>query len=88
MYTLAEVKALLEMGFSTADIRALAEAGEPVVAESPVAEAPAPKTTPDWIVQHGINKAARRTLAAQMRARKEPITPTSWKKAKKAAGIA
>ena len=96
--TTAEILELVKAGFTPQQIVELQSASP--AAHGPVAAAPdaprsAGKSTPDWIVQHGINKAARRALAAQMRADgriTKAMTPAqrqaAWAKAKKAAKIA
>lgn len=84
---LSEIRTAVDLGFTLAEARELV-LGAPVAAESPVAEATLPKAVPSWIVQHAVNKAARRTLAAQMRAKGQQPKGAAWAKAKKAAGIA
>jgi propanediol dehydratase small subunit len=49
---------------------------------------PAKPVTPEWIVTAAQNKAARRELAAAMRANGVEPTGAAWTKAKRAAGIA
>lgn len=64
------------------------EASQQTGAAGPVkARKPKKPATPDWIVQHGINKAARRALAASLRAKGIDPKGAAWTKAKKAAGI-
>jgi hypothetical protein len=93
--SIADIKELVALGFSPAEIVASlgASASSAAGAESTVVAPPkAPKTTPAWIVQHGINKAARRKLAAELRAKgvslKGAKGAAAWAKAKKEAGIA
>lgn len=45
-------------------------------------------STPEWIKDFAAKKAARRRLAAEMRAKGIEITEASWKAAKAANGIA
>lgn len=93
MFTAAEVLELIRAGASPAEVIELQRASSAAGAESTVAAPPKAKAnTPDWIVQHGVNKAARRALAAELRAKgvslSGPKGQAAWKKAKKAAGIA
>lgn len=93
--SIADIKELVALGFTPEQIVASmgASASSATGAESTVAAPPkAPKATPDWIVQHGINKAARRKLAAELRAKGVSLQgakgAAAWAKAKKEAGIA
>jgi activator of 2-hydroxyglutaryl-CoA dehydratase len=91
--SIADIKELVALGFTPEQIVAASSASSAAGAESTVVAPPkAPKTTPAWIVQHGINKAARRKLAAELRAKgvslKGAKGAAAWAKAKKEAGIA
>lgn len=91
--TTAEALKLAKAGFTPADIIALAQASGSTGAASTVAAPPKVKAeTPAWIVQHGINKAARRALAADLRAKGVslvgPKGSAAWAKAKAAAKVA
>ena len=60
------------------------EAAQTVVAASRKAK----KAPPAWVVERAKRKAARRALAATIRASGKEPTGALWAKAKKAAGIA
>lgn len=89
---LSAVREAIDAGFTLAEARVLAADLAPaaVSAESPVAVASPPKAkaVPAWIVEHAQRKAARRTLAAELRAKGVAPKGAAWTKAKKAAGIA
>jgi activator of 2-hydroxyglutaryl-CoA dehydratase len=91
--SIADIKELVALGFTPEQIVAASSASSAAGAESTVVAPPkAPKATPAWIIQHGINKAARRKLAAELRAKgvslKGAKGAAAWAKAKKEAGIA
>lgn len=47
----------------------------------------AKKATPQWLIERGKNSAARRKLAAELRAQDLPTSGPAWEAAKQAAGI-
>ena len=82
------VRELIARGFSASEALSI-EAGEKPAASSAAAPAvkPAP-VVPDFIKQFAINRAARRALAKDLRAKGINPTGAAWAKAKKAAKIA
>ena len=89
MFSAAEILELIRSGVTPSEIVELQRASSEAGAASTVAAPPKAKAaTPDWIIQHGIRKAARRKLAADLTAKLgRRYTAAEWKKATKAAGL-
>ena len=82
------ISALIAKGFTPAQALAIADGESPKAASPAVAPAKTAPETPAWIVQFAQNKAARRALAADLRAKGVEPKGAAWAKAKKAAKIA